>query len=156
LERENNEANLYDICQDLGLGIKYHDPPEEYGIKIIKDHREKLKTNFTIHYIDYLRLASNLRDEYRKLTNNPLKDGYVFVQNKTLIRLIQECVRGKLLIEETGNKASLQAFIEDVSKIQGFKDLFDNIESLWDKRKEEFDFTFKIDISSKEEIQMCN
>jgi DNA primase large subunit len=153
LERENSDSNLYYICEDLGLRIKYHDPPEEYGIKIIKDHREKLKTNFTIHYIDYLRLASNLRDEYRKLTNNPLKDGYVFVQNKTLIRLIQEYVRGKLLIEETGNKASLQAFIEDVSKIQGFKDLFDNIESLWDKRKEEFDFTFKIDISSKEEIQ---
>ena len=153
LERENSESNLYDICQDLGLKIKYFNPPIDYGIKIVKDYREKLKTNFTIHFIDYLSLASNLRDEYRKLTNNPLEDGYVFIQNKTLIRLIQEYVRNKLLIEETEDKASLNAFLQEATRIQRFKDMFDKIESLWDKRKEEFKFSFKIDINSKEEIQ---
>jgi len=154
LERENSESNLYDICQDLGLKINYYDTPVNYGIKIVKDQREKRKTNFTIYYIDYLQLASNLRDEYRKLAHNPLEDGYVFIQNKALIRLIQEYVRSKLLIEETGDKVSLKAFIQEVSKIQGFKDIFDRIESLWDKRKEEFDFTFKIDIKSKEDMLM--
>ena len=154
LERENSDSNLYYICEDLGLKFNYHDPPEEYEIKIIKDHREIKSANFSIHYIDYLRLASNLRDEYRKLTNNPLKDGYVFIQNKTLIRLIQEYVRSKFLIEETGDEPSLKAFIKEAFKIQGFKDIFDKIESLWDKRKEEFDFTFKIDIKRKEDMLM--
>ena len=105
MERENNISNIYEICQDLELTIKYYNPPIEYGLKIIKDHREKRRSNFTIHYIDYLKLASNLRDEYRKLTNNPLIDGFVFIQNRTLIRLIQEYVRSKLLIEETEDKA---------------------------------------------------
>jgi len=154
MERENSESNIYDICHDLGLKINFYEKPREYGIKIVKDHREKLNANFSIHYIDYLRLTSNLRDEYRKLTNNPLKDGYVFIQNKNLIRLIQEYVRNKLLIEETEDKASLKAFIKEVSNIKGFKDLYDKIRSLWDKRKEEFDFTFKIDIKSKEDILM--
>jgi DNA primase large subunit len=138
----------------LGLRLNYYDPPIEYGIKIVKDNREMRKTNFTIHYIDYLRLASNLRDEYRKLTNNPLIDGNVYIQNKALIRLIQEYVRNKLLVEETEDKASLNAFNNDVFKIQGFKDLFEKIQSIWSKRKEEFDFTFKLDIKSKEDLLM--
>jgi len=152
MEHENSISNIYDICMDLGLKINSYDPPEPYGLKIVKDHREKLETNFSIHYIDYLSLASNLRDEYRKLTNNPLIDGYVFIQNKTLIRLIQEYVRNKLLIEETEDKASLKAFMKNVSQIQGFKDLYDNIKTLWENRKEEFDFTFKLDIKNKEEM----
>jgi DNA primase large subunit len=152
MEHENSISNIYDICKDLGLKINSYDPPQLYGLKILKDHREKVETNFSIHYIDYLRLASNLRDEYRKLTNNPLIDGYVFIQNKALIRLIQEYVRNKLLIEEAEDKASLKAFIKDVSQIQGFNDLYNNIKTLWDNRKEEFDFTFKLDIKSKEEM----
>jgi len=154
MERENSQSNLYDICQDLGLRINYFDPAIDYGIKILKDQRETRKTNFTIHYIDYLRLASNLRDEYRKLTNNPLIDGFVFIQNRTLIRLIQEYVRSKLLIEETEDKASLKAFRKEISNLQGFKDLYEKILSSWSKRKEEFDFTFKLDIKSKEDILM--
>ena len=134
LERENSESNLYDICQDLGLRINYYNPPIDYGIKIVKDYREKRKTNFNIHYIDFLRLASNLRDEYRKLVHNPLLNGYIFIQNKTLIRLIQEYVRNKLLIEETEDKASLEAFRKETSKIQRFKDLLAKIESLCEKR----------------------
>ena len=152
IEKENDDFNLYNICQDLKLRIKYFPEPEKYGIKIIKDHKEIRKTRFTIYYIDYLKLASNLRDEYRKLTNNAMKDGYVYVQDKTLIRLIQEYVRNKLLIEETDDKASLKSFLRDISNIQGFKDLYDKILSLWSKRKEEFDFTFKIDIKSKEDM----
>jgi len=152
IEKENNESNLYNICQDLGLKIRFHDPPMSYGLKIIKDHREVKRANFSIYYIDYLKLTSNLRDEYRKLTNNSLKDGYIFIQNKTLIRLIQEYVRNKLLIGETEDKASLKAFIKNISNIQGFKDLYEKILIMWDKRKEEFDFTFKIDITSKEEV----
>ncbi|GAI91389.1 unnamed protein product, partial [marine sediment metagenome] len=92
LIKENNDANIYNICQDLGLNIRYYEPPINYGVNIVKDHHQKLETNFTIHFIDYLRLASNLRDEYRKLVHNSLLEGYVFIQNKRLIRLIQEYV----------------------------------------------------------------
>jgi DNA primase large subunit len=152
LVEENNDSNLYDICQDLGLNINYYNPPISYGIKIVKDQRQKYKTNFTIYYIDYLQLASNLRDEYRKLAHNSLSEGYVFIQNRRLMRLIQEYVRDKLIIKETEDKASLKAFIKEISDIKEFKDLYDEILGAWAVRKEEFDFTFKLDLTSKEDL----
>ncbi len=152
LTKENNDANLYNICQDLGLKIRYYEPPINYGVNIVKDHHQKLETNFTIHFIDYLRLASNLRDEYRKLVHNSLLEGYVFIQNKRLIRLIQEYVRNRLLIKETEDKASLKAFLSDVSEIKDFKEIIDKILNAWTERKEEFEYTFKIDFESKEEL----
>ena len=152
LTKENNDANLYSICQDLGLKIRYYEPPINYGLNIVKDHHQKLETNFTIHFIDYLRLASNLRDEYRKLVHNSLLEGYVFIQNKRLIRLIQEYVRNRLLIKETEDKASLKAFLSDVSEIKDFKEIIDKILNAWTERKEEFEYTFKIDFESKEDL----
>jgi len=152
MEKDNSESNLYDICQDLELKIKFYDPPEKFGNKILKDNREKQETNFTIYYIDYLKLASNLRDEYRKLAHNPLQNGYVYIQNRNLMRLIQEYVRNKILIEETVDKVSLKSFLDKVSKIKEFKELYDQILSIWEKKKEDFDFTFKIDISNKTDI----
>ena len=152
LIKEKNDSSLYKICQDLGLKIRYYEQPIKYGKVKIKDQHQKLETNYTIHFIDFLRLASNLRDDYRKLVHNSLSEGYVFIQNKRLIRLIQEYVRNKLLTKETDDKASLKAFLEEVSKIQDFKDLFDKILSAWAERKEEFEYTFKIDIESKEDL----
>lgn len=152
LIKENNDANLYNICQDLGLNVRYYEPPINYGVNIVKDHHQKLETNFTIHFIDYLRLASNLRDEYRKLIHNSLLEGYVFIQNTRLIRLIQEYVRNKLLIKETEDKASLKVFLSDVSEIKEFKEMIDKILNAWAERKEEFEYTFKIDFESKEDL----
>ncbi len=149
LERENNDSNLYDICLDLGLKIKYYDPPLNYGTSVIKDQRQKLESNFTIHFIDYLRLASNLRDEIRKLAHNSLSKGYVFIQNKRLIRLLQEYVRNKIIIKETDDKVFLKAFIKEVLEIKDFKDLYDKILEEWALRKEEIDFSFKLDFSNK-------
>jgi len=153
MESDNSLSNLYDICQDLKLNIKFYDPPEKFGIKILKDNRERKITNFTIYYIDYLKLASHLRDDYRKLAHNSLQNGYVYIQNRNLMRLIQEYVRNKILIEETEDKPSLKSFLEEVFKIQEFKELYEKIMSIWNKRKEEFDFTFKIDITDKTDIQ---
>ena len=152
MERDNSLSNLYDICQDLELRVKFYDPPVKYGNKILKDNRERQLTNFTIYYIDYLKLASNLRDEYRKLAHNSLHNGYVYIQNRNLMRLIQEYVRNKILIEETEDKASLKSFREEVFKSQEFKTLYEKIMSIWTKRKEDFDFTFKIDITNKTDI----
>jgi DNA primase large subunit len=152
MERDNSESALYDICTDLELRVNFFDPPIRYGNKMLKDNREKQVTNFIIYYIDYLKLASNLRDEYRKLAHNPLQNGYVYIQNRSLMRLIQEYVRNKILIEETEDKASLKAFLDITFKIQEFKELYEKINSIWTKRKEDFDFTFKFDITSKTDL----
>jgi len=152
MERDNSESDLYNICLDLELNVKFYDPPIQYGTKMLKDTREKQATNFTIYYIDYLKLASKLRDEYRKLAHNPLQNGYVYIQNRKLMRLIQEYVRTKILVEETGEEASLKSFLDKAFEIQEFKELYDHILSIWAKKEEDFDFTFKIDISNKTDI----
>jgi len=151
LIKENNDANLYSICQDLGLNVKYHYPPINYGENIVKNYHQKLQTNFTIHFIDFIRLASHLRDEYRSLVNNPLLDGYVFIQNKRLVRLIQEYVRNKLIIQEAEDKESLKVFLKEVSDINDFKEIYEKILSKWAERKEDFEFTFKIDFESEKD-----
>ncbi len=152
LIKEKNHSTIYDICQNLGLRIKYYNPPVNYGKIIIKDQHQNLVTNFMVHFIDYLKLTSNLRDEYRKLVHNSLSEGFVFIRNKRLIRLIQEYVRSKLLIKETDDKASLNVFLEKVSKIKEFKEIFDKILTVWTERKEEFEYVFKIDFEDKEDI----
>jgi DNA primase large subunit len=152
MERDNSESDLYDICKDLELRVNFYDPPIQFGNKILKDNREKLETNFTINFIDYLKLASNLRDEYRKLAHNAVQNGYVYLQNRNLIRLIQEYVRNKILIEETEDKASYNSFLDNAFKIQEFKELFEKINIIWTKRKEDFEFTFKFDNTGKTDI----
>ena len=152
MESDNSESDLYNICLDLKLRVNYYDPPEKFGFKILKDNRERKITNFTLYYIDYLKLASKLRDDYRKLAHNSLKDGYVYIQNRNLMRLIQEYVRNKILVEETEDKASLKSFLDNTFKIQEFKELYDHILSIWAKKEEDFDFTFKFDITNKTDI----
>ncbi|MFW9822896.1 MAG: hypothetical protein ACFFE4_08180 [Candidatus Thorarchaeota archaeon] len=146
LLNENDDSILYHICEDLGLEIKYYDPPISFGKKIVKNQQELLEANFTIHFIDYLRLASNLRDEWRRLANNSLQDGFVYIKNERLIRLMQEYVRNKLVINEIEDKASIDQFINRVSEIPEFKEIFDKIKKDWDERKEEFDDKIKINI----------
>lgn len=152
LSNEKSDVNLYNICKDIGLDIRYYDPPIKYGVNAVKYQHQNLESSFTVHYIDYIRLASNLRDDYRKLVHNSLLEGYVFIQNNRLIRLIQEYVRNKLLIKESDDKDSLKAFLKEVSKIEGFKEIIDKILEGWAERKEEFEFDFKIDFESEEDI----
>jgi DNA primase large subunit len=154
LINEKNDSPIYDICQNLGLKIKYYEPPIIYG-KIIRRRQgeyQQLKTNFTIHFTDYLKLASSLKDEYRKLLHNPLSGGYVFIQKKGLIRLIQEYVRSKLLIKETKDKTSLNSFLGAILKITDFNEIYNRILKAWTERKEEFEYVFQIDFENKEEL----
>ena len=151
LQKDNNKADLYDIGKDLKLDINYFQPPVKFGVNLVKDQREPLKTNFTIYFIDYLRLASKLRDEHRKLAHNSLSNGYIFIRNRRLMRLFQEYIREKLIVKETKDKATLKAFIDDVSKIPEFKDLYDKILTAWTKRKEDIDFTFEFNFKTHED-----
>ncbi|MHA1291710.1 MAG: hypothetical protein ACTSQJ_03465 [Promethearchaeota archaeon] len=137
-----DDAYLYDICQDLKLKIRFYQQPIQYGINITKESREILQTNFQIHYIDYLRLAAGLHDEYRKLVNNAISGGYVYLQKRSLIRLIQEFIRKKFDINE--DKASLTFLKKELMEINEFKELYDNITTLWELKKEDFEYSFEI------------
>jgi DNA primase large subunit len=151
LIKKNNDSNLYDICKDLGLEIRYNSSPIMFGTRVVKNQVEKLETKFTLHYVDYLKLTSNLRDEYRKLAHNSLLNGFVFIQKNRLIRLIQEFVRNKLIIKEADDKASLKAFLAEVSEVQDFRDVLDEISRIWAEREEKFE-TIRIDFESKEDL----
>ncbi|MFX0034430.1 MAG: hypothetical protein ACFE9I_02170 [Candidatus Hermodarchaeota archaeon] len=149
---EKNDSTLYNICQDLGLKIRYYNIPINYGKIILKDQHQNLKTNFTIHFVDYLKLAANLRDDYRKLVHNSLSEGYVFIQNKRLIRLIQEYVRNRFLLKEVDDKASLNALLQNILKIKDFKEVFDIISNAWAERKEEFEYVFNLDFEKEDDL----
>jgi DNA primase large subunit len=148
----DSDANLYDICQDLDLEVQYFDTPIEFGANVTKNQTENLETNFRIHFIDYLKLVAHMRDDYRKLINNPLTDGFVFIQKKSLTRLLQEHVRVKVLPKESDDEATVLAFREKCFETEGFKELYDMILEEWKEKKEdleiiEFKFTKGSDLS---------
>ena len=121
LIREDNDFNLYSICKDLEIDIEYYEKPVPFGSIIEKDRKQVLQTQFSIHYIDYLKLASNLRDDYRKLVHNALIEGYVLIEKKDLTRLLQEVVRKKLIIEQEKDLSSLDDFKNKILEIKEIK-----------------------------------
>lgn len=147
-----SDASIYDICQDLDLKIKYYQPAITYGMNINKDQYEILQTNFRIYFIDYLKLSANLRDDYRRIINKPLTEGFVFVQKKDLIRLIQEYVRQKLMIKHEENNINLEDFKSKALKLREFKELFEIISNEWTLREEEYDYSFEIEFKSGEDL----
>ncbi len=151
---KENDYNIYFICKDLGLDVIYSGKEWKYGKMIIKDLSRPLKTNFKLFFIDYLNLAANLRDEYRKLVNNPLSEGYVFIQKRNLIRLIQEYVRRKIIIKEKETPKDLEVFRNQLLNIKEFKELYEEILNDWEKKKENFEYS--IDIEFKEGIDISN
>ncbi|MFX1411331.1 MAG: hypothetical protein ACFFA6_13355 [Promethearchaeota archaeon] len=146
-----NKSNLYLICKDLNLDIKYEHEPTVFRKIAIKDQVETLQTNFRIHFSDYLKLSSRLKDDFRKLINNPLKDGYVYIRPKNLSRLMQEYVRMKIL-EFEGDNENINKLKEDLLKIQEFKGLYDSIIADWELKKEKFEYSFEAAFKKGEDI----
>ena len=153
LIREDNDFNLYSICKDLELEIEYHEKAVPFGLIVEKDRKQVLQTQFTIHYIDYLRLASNLRDEYRKLVHNALIEGYVLIEKKDLIRLLQEVVRKKLIIEQAKDIPSLDDFKNKILEIKEIRELNERILGEWELKKEEFEYSFEIKYKKGEKVE---
>jgi len=137
----NNEEDyvLYKICEDLNLNIRYYEEPITYRINIIKNQREEIKTNFTIPFTNYLNLAASLRDDYRRLINNSLNDGYVYIQKKDLIRLLQEHVRKKLIPRLHSDKSALEKLREDLLVNSEFKKIYDKILEDWEQMKGDYE-----------------
>ncbi|MBY9007821.1 MAG: hypothetical protein KGD63_13850 [Candidatus Lokiarchaeota archaeon] len=139
----NEYFNLHQICMDLGLDIRYIDE-ETYHTNLIRDMKKEYKTNFKIHFTDYLKLASNLKDEYRKLVNNALHEGFVYIIPKELARLIQEYVRKKFLEINLIEKDNLENMRKSLFKVKNFKNLYDEIVSLWELKKEDFEYSIQV------------
>ena len=140
---KEDDAYLYDICKDLNLDLLYYQVPVKYGIIITKDQQEDLYSNFRIHYTDYLRLAVNLIDDFRKLINNPLSEGYVFIQKRNLSRLLQEFVREKFFLKDGDDKSSIEALKKKLLKIKEFNELHERILANWELKKEDFEYSIE-------------
>lgn len=145
---KENEYNLYYIYKDLKLEVLYEEIPTVYKTRVLKGLYETISTNFKINFIDYLKLASNLKDESRRLVNNALMEGYVYIQPKNLNRLLQEHVRLKLLTQSNRDHNRL----EELFEIKEFKDLYDDIAEIWEHKKGEFEYTN--DVKFKEGVDM--
>ncbi len=151
LSREKIEY-IHDICFDLKLKIQYSETPYKFGRIYFKDISETLESNFRIHYTDYLKLSSSLKDNYRKLVNKPLADGFVFIQTNDLTRLIQEYVRSDFLPKNKTDKANREALKNKLFGVKGFKELHDNILNLWELKKETFEYEFKVEYSEGKDL----
>jgi len=143
LENEN-DFNLFEICKDLSINIQYYKDPIPYKLIIDKDITSSKKTNFSVYYIDYLKLASGFRNEDRKLLYSALANGQVYLRKKELVRLLQELVRKKLLIEDVDDKASMEAFKERLLNIKEIQELYENIVNEWELKKEDFEYSFEL------------
>ena len=137
---QESDSNLYDICQDLDLNVYYYELPITYGANITKNQREILQTRFRIHFIDYLKLSANLRDEYRRLINNSLSEGFVFIQKRSLIRLIQEHIRTKILPKESDDKLAFTVFKKKCLETEEFNELYEQILVEWKEKKEDLEY----------------
>ena len=130
---------LYKICEDLKLNILYYEEPITYRVNIAKNQREEIKTNFTIPFANYLNLAASLRDDYRRLINNSLINGRVYIQRKDLIRLLQEHVRKKLIPRLQSEKSTFKKLREDLLSIIEFKEVYDKILEDWEQMKGDYE-----------------
>lgn len=149
---KENDYNIYKILSKLNLNINYNENKYQYGMKIRKDLTQKLETHFRIHYIDYLKLADNLKDEVRKLVNNSVKEGFVYIQKRSLMRLLQEYVRNKILEINKESKNSKEKLKNDLFENKEFKELYENINSLWKEKKEEIDYFQEVGFKKGEDI----
>ncbi|MHA2050891.1 MAG: hypothetical protein ACW986_14865 [Promethearchaeota archaeon] len=144
----NNDFNLYRIYTDLNLDIVYSEEAVTFKEIKIKDHEVFYKTKFRINFIDYLNLASSLKDDYRKLVNNSLQKGYVLIQPEDLNRLIQEVVRRKFV-----DQVVIVGIKDEILKIQEFKELFEKVNEIWDLKKEEFEYSFELSFDQNQDLK---
>ncbi len=149
---KESDYNLYYIYQDLNLDVIYEQEPIIYKKIILKDQIEIKDTNFKIHFIDYLKLSSRLKDEFRKLVNNPVSNGYVIIPSKSLNRLIQEYVRNKFIMNNKRDNRNLSRFKDKLFKNQNFKTIFEKINAKWDLMKEEFEYSFEVGFKKGKDI----
>ena len=148
---DENMVDLYWICRDLGYNVQYYETP--INISNIE------KTNLGISFIDFVKLGENLRDDKRKLVNNALSHGYVYITKKNLIRLLQEHVRNEFMeikkkSEDVHKEENRKTLEQNLLKIPRFKEIFNKIKDLMVAQKVDVinDFSEIINYKEGEEI----
>ncbi len=145
-----NDYNVYSICEDMELQIEYSENPWIYGEYFYKDQKETSSTNFRVFFKDYLKLIANLRDDYRRLVNNSLKEGFVYISKKSLLRLIQEFIRNKIIGEKKTDPKQAEMLRNALLKNNDFREIYDKIVTTWNSKKEEFGQFNQIDYAAKD------
>ncbi|MGV9171904.1 MAG: hypothetical protein ACOC35_04935 [Promethearchaeia archaeon] len=143
---------IYEICEDLNLDFIYYENPQKYGVNVIKNEKQVLKTRFRIFFMDYLRLAARLKDDYRRLVHKALAEGYIFIERRELLRLIQEYIRKKLSEKKISDKTQLEAFKKKVLDLEDFNEIYQLIEHEWEEKKEEFSHSLDFTYSDAENV----
>lgn len=64
---------------------------EDFGIQA-----EAEELHFNMHFADYIRFSSSIREPIWKLTNRQLKSGMVVVTKKDFVRLLQEAIKERI------------------------------------------------------------
>nr|WP_292387274.1 DNA primase regulatory subunit PriL [Methanosarcina sp. UBA5] len=64
---------------------------EDFGIQA-----EAEELQFSMHFADYIRFSSSIREPIWKLTNRQLRSGMVVVAKKDLVRLLQEAIKERI------------------------------------------------------------
>ena len=149
---DTEDANLYDICKDLKLNIKYGDLVK-FKEEFDKGQKEELKTRFSIQFQDYLGLSIYLRDDNRKLCHKALVNGYVYLEKREIKRLLQEYVRRKFMMEDVEDKNALENLKKELFKFEEFKSIYDNILNEWELKKEEFEYSVDIHFEEGKEFR---
>ncbi|MHA1256091.1 MAG: hypothetical protein ACTSPS_10890, partial [Promethearchaeota archaeon] len=78
-----------------------------------------------------------------KLINNPLSEGYIFIQKRNLSRLLQEFVREKFFLKDGNDKSSIEALKKKLLKIKDFNELHERILANWELKKEDFEYSIE-------------
>lgn len=147
LEALQDDSLLYWICLDIGFDIKYYLQP----IKISSTD----SSNLSLDFIDFIKLAEKLRDDYRKLVNNALSNGRVFLSTHRLIRLLQEYIRNEIINFEKAKNTETEKedranLLKKLVEVDGFKHTFERIKSLMEEKKEELSSVYSEAISYSE------
>ena len=99
LERETLEFQL-DMARDVGIEGVFNQkylPPEIH--QKIADADISKESEVVIDFIDYLKSSSSFNSPEWKMVNRELVHGYIALPGRTLIRIIEEKIRKRLLLE---------------------------------------------------------
>ncbi len=93
------------------------DVAKEFDFNVKHDEETK---KISIHFKDYLKNAPT-RYKSWKMINHPMKNGFVFISKRNLVRLIQESLRNRIneeLDQRQCNQVILDTFKNDIKRIR--------------------------------------
>jgi len=113
---------------EQALNDMQEEPPERilaiaqnFGWRLELNDEAEIPYEFALHFTDYLRNTTHLRDKEWKLVNRPLSSGKVYLNKSTVTRLLKEEVRRyvekRLTVEEQNFPPEIMAIAERLKKL---------------------------------------